>query len=338
MADDEVLAPDGTGKPPAPTRRHWYRLALGVTVALLALVLVLLPMAIQSMWDVLGRGPDPLYDFQTGRPVSEAEAAAGQQELAYLNLGIVDLDEGAGTVTIAVSGNAGCDPVCPQAVDLTLVALDDNPDERRGLPPSASLRLKSDQIAFSESVVLPVMGQPSLYPFDVYRLRLGIAGTVTDPEGQKVPLTAETAAGRGFFTLQNRIPDMIMEPPTQVAAATSRARTDPFEYLAVEDLAIGRPAYLKVLAVSLTLLIAVSAGLALFRRGIDELALGFGGLILGVWGIRSILMPQSIGTVTAVDLALSWLILLLLLGLALRTAMHFLRQGEVPLPTRRPRG
>jgi hypothetical protein len=82
----------------------------------------------------------------------------------------------------------------------------------------------------------------------------------------------------------------------------------------------------------LVLLIAISASLALFTRGIDELALGFGGIILGVWGVRSVLMPQSVGTVTAIDLALSWLILLLLLGLAVRAMVHFHRHSELPTP------
>jgi FtsH-binding integral membrane protein len=103
----------------------------------------------------------------------------------------------------------------------------------------------------------------------------------------------------------------------------------------VEEITFERPAYLKVLAVVLVVLIAVSATMALFTREVSDLTLGIGGLILGVWGIRSILMPQGLSTVTAIDLALSWLILLLLLGLALRAALHFLRHSELSLP--RPR-
>jgi hypothetical protein len=84
--------------------------------------------------------------------------------------------------------------------------------------------------------------------------------------------------------------------------------------------------------VAQVVLITISAAMALFTRGIDELALGFGGLILGVWGVRSVLMPQSMDTITAINLALSWLILLLLLGMALRAALHFLRHSDLPPP------
>ena len=128
------------------------------------------------------------------------------------------------------------------------------------------------------------------------------------------------------MTLQNRIPDMLMVDPVPISPEQVRATTDTFGYMAVESVTFQRPIYLKVLAVALVVLIGVSAAMALVTRGLDDLALGIGGLILGVWGVRSVLMPQSIGTITAVDLALSWLILLLLLGLTIRAALHFHRQ------------
>lgn len=112
-----------------------------------------------------------------------------------------------------------------------------------------------------------------------------------------------------------------MAPPVTIPPQRVHAATGPFGFLGVRALTFSRPAYLKVPA--------------LFTRGIDEPALGFGGLILGVWGIRSVLMPQSIGKVTAIDLALSWLILLLLLGLAVRAALHFQRHSDLPLPRRK---
>ena len=69
--------------------------------------------------------------------------------------------------------------------------------------------------------------------------------------------------------------------------------TDPFDFVAVQALSLERPAYVKVLAVVLVLLIAISAALALFTRALDELTLGIGTLILGVWGIRSVLIPPG---------------------------------------------
>ena len=140
------------------------------------------------------------------------------------------------------------------------------------------------------------------------------------------------ALGERVLTLQNRIADMVMMAPVPIDPRNAQAQTDPFAFLTVQSLSFGRPAYLEVLAMVLVLLIAISAALALFTRSVNELALGVGGLILGVWGIRSVLLPTSISTVTAIDLALSWVILLLLLGFALRAALHFHRHSDLPLP------
>jgi hypothetical protein len=325
-----------SGEQPQPTpHRHWYRLALVATILLILIVLGLLPVAIRSMQDVLGRGPDPLYDLVTGDVVAPAAAATAAADATYVNIGVIDLDESTGQLTLAVSGNRVCAAACP-ALALTFLSMDNDADQRRGLPPSATLKLTPDDRVFSESVQLPVRGQPSLYPFDKYQIWLGVSGVATMADGTTMEITPEMLAERGaVVTLQNRVPDMIMAAPVTIPPETARAATDPFAYLSVQALTFTRPAYLEVLAIVLIVLIAISAALALFTRGLNELALGFGGLILGVWGIRSILMPESIGSVTAIDLALSWLILLLLLGLAFRAVLHFHRHSDLPVP--RPR-
>lgn len=314
-------------QPPPTPHRHWYRLALVVTVVLIVVVLAMLPLAVQSMQEVLGRGPDPLYDLVTGKVVTPDVAAAAEAEATYINLGLVTLDEDTGQITLAVSGNRNCGDACP-ALALTFMSLDDDADQRRGLPPSATLDLAPDDRIFSQAVQLPIRGQPSLYPFDEYRLWLGVGGEATLPDGTTVEVRPDNVPGKAVVTIQNRVPDMIMQPPVPVVPETVRAATDPFGFTAVQDLTLQRPAYLKVLTIVLVVLIAISSALALFTRGLDELALGFGGIILGVWGVRSVLMPQAVSTVTAVDLALSWLILLLLLGLAVRAALHFHRHSQ----------
>lgn len=326
--DDALISPPTSG---TVRRRRLHRVALALTVTLLVVILFMLPIAIRSMQQVLGRGPDPLYNLATGVEVDHQQAHDAQSDTTYFNFGLVDLTESTGQVTLAVSGNRNCQSTCPK-LDIILASLDDDADTRRGLPPSASVTINPDERVFSDSVVLPVRGQPSLYPFDQYVFWLGVGGHVTRADGTVVELTPELVTATSVTTLQNRIPDMIMAPPAAVDPASMRSVTDPYGFQSVNEIVITRPAYLQVLAVVLIVLIAVSALMALLTRGLDDLALGFGGLILGVWGIRSILMPQSLSTVTAIDLALSWLILLLLLGLALRAALHFLKQSELPLP------
>ena len=323
-----AVAPRGGWEAP---HRRWYRLALLITLLLVALTLVTVPTTLTSMGDVLGQAPDPVYDLLTGRQVTGAEAAAAAADAVYVNLGLVDLDEGSGLITIAVSGNRNCAGTCP-TLTVTLTALDDAVEQRRGLPPSAALTLAPADRVFSQSVQLPVRGQPNRYPLDDYLLWLGVAGVATDADGTTQELDPATVAAAGTVTVQNRISDLVMPPPIPLTPGATGAASDSPAFLAVQSVRLERPAYLQRMAGTLIVLIAISAVLAVFTRGFNELLLGIGGLILGVWGVRSVLMPQPVPAVTMIDLALSWVIFLLLVGLALRAVMHFYRHSDLPAP------
>jgi membrane protein implicated in regulation of membrane protease activity len=74
-------------------------------------------------------------------------------------------------------------------------------------------------------------------------------------------------------------------------------------------------------------LIAASAVFALSLKDLEDLLLGIGGIILGVWGVRSIVVQTELPDLTLVDIALALIILLLLLALAIRAARHFYRRS-----------
>lgn len=317
-------------------RQGWFRLALICSVLLMLAVVIMLPLAIRSMRDVLGRAATPLYDLITGETLTRQDAQDAQANAFYANIGIVALNEITGEVTLAVSGNRFCTATC-WSETITLASLDDDADERRGVPPFATIVLDTTERVFSESVQLPLQGRPNLYPFDVYRLGLGLTIEAFPVDGSQVQVDSQLLQERhAVITLQNRLPDVLMAPPHAIDPTTMQTDSSPFSYMAVQGLEFQRPAYLRILAVIIILLIGVSAAMALFTRGIDDLTLGFGGLILGVWGVRSVLMPQSMGTVTVIDLALSWIILLLLLGLTFRGALYFHQRSALPWPRSRP--
>ena len=88
-----------------------------------------------------------------------------------------------------------------------------------------------------------------------------------------------------------------------------------------------RPLYLRLLTILLVSLIAASAVFALSLKDLEDLLLGIGGIILGVWGVRSIVVQTALPDLTWVDIALALIILLLLLALAIRAARHFYRRS-----------
>lgn len=73
----------------------------------------------------------------------------------------------------------------------------------------------------------------------------------------------------------------------------------------------------------------------LATQPIDGLVLGVGGLILAVWRLRSVLVPGRMEAIAAVDLALSGVILLPLIGVVVRRALHPHLHRREPAPRRR---
>jgi hypothetical protein len=339
MSDEmEQVAVSGSGSGSRPYL--WPRLALVQAVLLLAAVVIALPVAFRSMGILLTDGQArTLYEFPNAQPVTAAATEALEETESYFNVAAIDIDEDLGSITLAISGHRICPVSGCSTLTFTLVSLEDDADVRRALPPSAPMTLTPDQEIFSQTIQLPVRGQPSQYPFDDYLLWLALAGTVVE-DGEKIRLTPELLAQSAIITTQNQLRNYLMTPPVEIDPARVTALTDPQEFVGVQELRFGRPVHQEILAVLLILLIAVSAIMAVAMRSMTDLIVGIGSLILGIWGVRSVLVPSSLPVVTSIDLALSVIILFVLLGLSVRSALHFHKQSELPPVTwrRRSRG
>jgi len=81
----------------------------------------------------------------------------------------------------------------------------------------------------------------------------------------------------------------------------------------------------------LVLLMASAAAYSVFLRPLHDLVLNSGALVLGVWGIRSILTPQNLFYLTAVDLALSTVIIFTLGAITVRALFYIHDEADMTL-------
>ena len=163
-----------------------------------------------------------------------------------------------------------------------------------------------------------ISGDPIRYPFDHYRLAVGIEVSHVAPDGAITTLTRAEAERYVDITLQGRIPRATMSAPRPLDRPLLSAREDD-ALVVTTQLTFGRPIYLKALTVLLVLLVAAAAAFAVFMRPLDQLVINSGALVLGVWGVRSILLGSSVPGLTLVDIALVVVILFLLAAIAVRT-------------------
>jgi hypothetical protein len=332
-ADDLVeQLPDGdaneayVASPQSAGSRRRYIAAFGITVAVVIVVLALLPSALLSMArELRGQAIDSVYDLFTGREV-DVDQTFGP-DTTFVNVTVTNLDELTRTATLTVSGHRICQAICPPTTG-TFFSLGNDAAERRGLPPSAQVTVPAESGTYTFSIQLPIHGTPQLYPFDTYTLNLGLVVSVTLPNGrQEVVNSPDLARERVSLTLEDQVVRLNMNPPIPVDPASVRSPNDPVDFLLVDQLQWQRPLYLRIVTVLLVILISASAIFALGLRTLHELVLGIGGIILGIWGVRSVVVQTELPDVTLIDLILAFVMLVLLLALSVRAARYFYVQS-----------
>ncbi len=189
----------------------------------------------------------------------------------------------------------------------------------------------------SESIRLPVRGIPIRYPFDRYHLDLGIALQRVYPDGRVAAVGTDLTPRHLLLTIQGRLPQKRMSSPVAIDPRRLRASGGHVEYAAAYAVSFERPRYLRVLAVLLVLLIAAAAAYSVLLRPLEDLIVNSGALVLGVWGVRAILVPINLHFLTAVDLALSMVILFLLGGLSTKALILAHDRGNLRILRRRSR-
>lgn len=317
----------------APSPRHArfvqraHRIGLIVSIVLILLTLLSLPFAASSMsGELFERQDEKLYGALDGKLVPDQPAVLDSPNQNYINLAIAAVDEVNGIATLAVSGNRICNAGC-KTEEITFYALDDNASQRRGTPPTALLTLNPTDVMFSETVQLPIRGAPTLFPFDRYEIWLGFSATEKGDDGKRVELTSGEITAASLITLQNQDTQLVMHPPKPIDPASVRSPTDPYDFVSVQALEFRQPTYVIVLAVLLVVLISMSGIIAVTTKSYQDLALGIGSVVLGVWGVRSVLVTQPMPGSTLVDIALSFVIIAVLLAFVTRSAVYF-EQGS----------
>jgi hypothetical protein len=300
--------------------------AFALTMVLVLGTLALIPVALVSMAQALwGQEAVRVYDLFTGQEVDANQPL--EPDAAFVNLTATNLDEGSRIATLTFSGHRVCPAVCPP-ITVTFYSLGSDAARRRGLPPSAAATVPGESGPYTFSIQLPVHGTPQRYPFDNYTLLLGmvISSPVTD-EVSKLLNSPEFARRMVTLTIEDQVAQLNMGSPVPVDPESVRSPSDPVTFLLVDRLEWSRPLYLRILTVILVVLISASGVFALGMRTLGELVLGIGGIILGIWGVRSVVVQTPLPDVTLIDLILGFVILMMLLALSLRAARHFFTQS-----------
>src|SRR5205807_2346263 len=108
----------------------------------------------------------------------------GEAVHSSVHLTVTTLNEWENTATIRVAVHQSCDRACPWGDRYLFVSVyGDSADGRNAQPSSETVTLPATIHDVTQSIALPIYGDPIRYPFDRYHLVLGIVVDRLFPDG-----------------------------------------------------------------------------------------------------------------------------------------------------------
>lgn len=279
---------------------------------LILLSIVSLPFALQDVAVDLLNQSYPVYSIS-----EPSEDLKIDHVDAHLDL--VEINEWAGVAKLRVSAHDSCTEDCPWKDKITFVSLQNNFNKTRNISPSTSIEFPAAFRDVTEQIELPIYGDPIRYPFDEYEMNIGIFFERLYDNGRSEVLKSIPGHLETRLSLQARVPRLVMGKPVieyNVRKEVYGSLKEEYEYNT--QLSFTRPSYMKILTLLLIFLVTSASAYAVFWGPIHDLLLNSGALVLGVWGIRAILLGDNNPGITIADLVLSLIVLFLLMAITVR--------------------
>ena len=202
---------------------------------------------------------------------------------------MTEIDDEAGVAKLRATATRRCDAACGDAVGVMVISGRVAKADTI-LPVQTLLTIPAGSPSVSEQIDLPIFGDSIRYPFDHWELGVLASPVRILPDGGTEPLSLAESGGELVLTAQNRAARIEMHP---IADAAEQLGVDVSQDATVlEVLAFDRPVYLKVLTLTLVVLMSLLVGFAVMATPIGEIVIVGGDLVLGIWGLRAILLGR----------------------------------------------
>lgn len=152
----------------------------------------------------------------------------------------------------------------------------------------------------------------------------------TLPDQEPRILTQAETQGILRLTIREQVARTVVGSFLPLDAGAVKSAHLPFDYAYAGAIDLVRPIYLRIIVV-LTILLIAAALYAMLMRPFDQSIINAGGLILGVWGVRSMLLGSYPADATAVDIVLTTVIIVLLGGISFRGLNYLHAQAGLTL-------
>jgi hypothetical protein len=305
-----------------------FRVSFFVALVMFVLCVVMMPKMLNSIVQ------EAAHTLEDRKLPFTPEGLEHEPTFTNLHVDLVAIDEPNRTATLRVNGFHTCkDEVKCQAYKERVVFFQVDQDDRKSetIPPSAVVEIPSSSEEVSKRITLPIRGGILTYPFDKYKLGLGVALQREYPDKSVHELTPAETRGKLILTLQEEVPRVEMTAFQMLDPASVKPLKGEFDYAYVAEMSFKRPPHIVIVVSIVTLLSLVIVVFTVVTRPFDTQILNVGATIFGIWGIRSLTLGGYPPEVTILDFILTTVVVLMLLVLTFRGMNHFHGLGKLTI-------
>ena len=312
-----------------------YRISFIMIAALILMLAILIPF---GLIDLIVDLSNPA-SAQTFPITPQENPSADTPTYNQLNVDVIGIDEVGEQMTLRVSGTHFCTADCAAKDKIVFYSIDPFERDEEGLPASDSITLPTTPTQFSATLKLPIGSSLFRYPFDEDTLTLGLSLERIGADNKSVVVPAEEARGELFATVRDKVSRLRMDDPKLLNPADVQPlKVNNFQYVAASEITFYRSNYLKALVIAVLVLITVAVSYAVLLRTFDQVITNAGPIILGLYGVRVLILGGFPTDVTAVDLILTGTVVFFLLITAARGLGYFYERSGWRKPPDVPKG
>jgi len=290
---------------------------------LFLLCLAALPLVIKS---AVGDFMSPPYEQSIA--FTPANAPIGDN-FNQLHIHVVDLDEVHGQAKLKVHGYRSCNAECDEFNERILFFDADrkNDNLEDAIPIHVMIEMPSNSVEFIREISVPMRGSLFLYPFDSYKIALGVAVQRQFPDGSVLILSPKESEGRLRITIEDNVSKADLTVMKDIDPKSVKPKKLDFEYAYAKQMKFERPLY-SIITVMLVIILSIAVtAFTMLTRAFDQLVINTSALIFGVWSIRSLLLNGYPSDITLLDTVLQCLVVFILMVVAFRSMNFFHRAG-----------
>lgn len=285
-----------------------------------------LPMVLNSAISAIIYPPSELV-----HPFTPADIVAAEN-VSKLRLHVVSLDEVNSKAKLRIHGYRYCTTECDAYEERVLFFDADKHSDtlNEAIPAYERVEMPQKSKEFTTEISLPMRGDVFLYPFDSYKLGIGVVVERKYPDGHKVILTPEETKGHLIMTIEDEMARVNLTALKEIDPKLVRPKKAEFtDYAYVRQMKFERPSYLIIVVMIVIILSLAVMIFTMFTRPFDHLIMNTSALVFGVWSIRSLLLTGYPSDITLLDTVLQVMVVFILMTLAFRGMNYFHRAGHM---------